>query len=283
MITDVDNTLYDWLSFYIPSFQAMVQELQRISGVDAASLMAAFQKVHQAHGTTEYAFAIQELDVLARIEPGLTPAETLRKYDSAIHAFRSMRKKTLRLYPGVRDVLERLKARGIPVVAHSDSMISYVSRRLRQLDVDQLLAGICAPRDHGVPTTLDAGLVRRAPQHAVHSRTRHLEFTPGLRKPDSATLTPIFEHMRFERDEVLYVGDSLSRDVLLARRAGLTEVWARYGAQHEDSLYRQLLAITYWTEAEVAEEERLRRELGSSAPAQAIDSFSELLGLCGLA
>ena len=114
----------------------MVQEIHRISGVDVSALKRSFRKVHQAHRTSEYAFAIQELDVLETIDAGLSPEERLKKYDSAIHAFRSTRRKTLRLYPGVKETLQRLRDAGVMVVAHSDSMMTYVSRRLRQLDVD---------------------------------------------------------------------------------------------------------------------------------------------------
>lgn len=282
VITDVDNTLYDWLSFYIPSFLAMVQEIHRISGVDMPSLKRSFRSVHQAHRTSEYAFSIQELDVLEGIDAGLSPEERLKKYDSAIHAFRSMRRKTLRLYPGVRETLQRLRDGGIMVVAHSDSMMSYVSRRLRQLDVDGLLAAICAPRDHGIPAALDPASVRRVPESAVESRTLHVEFSPNIRKPDPATVDPIFEALGVPREKAMYVGDSLSRDVLLARRAHIVDVWARYGSNRDDALYRELVEITYWTEAEVKEEERLRKELGGSPPSSVIDSFQEILPILGL-
>lgn len=280
VITDVDNTLYDWLRFYIPSFLAMVEEVHRISGVDIPALKASFRRVHQAHRTTEYVFAIQELDALEHIDAGLSPEGRLKKYDSAIHAFRSMRRKTLHLYPGVRETLKHLRDAGFLVVAHSDSMMSYVSRRLRQLDVDELLTAVCAPRDHGIPATLDPTSVRRVPEAAVESRTLHLEFSPDIRKPDPATLDPVFKELGVARAEALYVGDSLSRDILLARRAHIVDVWAQYGARRDDPLYRELLETTYWTEAEVAEEERLRRELGDTAPSNAISSFEEILALC---
>jgi len=283
VITDVDNTLYDWLSFYIPSFLAMVQEIHRISGVDVSSLKQSFRKVHQAQGTSEYAFAIQELDALEAIDAGLSPDERLKKYDSAIHAFRSSRKKTLHLYPGVKETLQRLRYAGVMVVAHSDSMMSYTSRRLRQLDVDGLLTAVCAPRDHGIPAALDPASIRRVPGSAVESRTLHLEFSPGIRKPNPATVTPVLEALSVPREQALYVGDSLSRDVLLARRAGIADVWAKYGSRRDEVLYRELLEITYWTETEVAEEERLREEIGGSAASNAIDSFSEILPLAGIA
>jgi phosphoglycolate phosphatase len=283
VITDIDNTLYDWLAFFIPSFLAMVQEIQRISGLDTGSLKRSFRKVYQAHGTTEYAFAVEELDVLNSIDEGLSPEDRLRKYDSAVHAFRLTRKRNLKLYPGVRESLERLRQAGVIVVAHSDSMMSYVSRRLRQLDVDGLISAICAPRDHGIPPHLNATSVRRRSNEAVESRCMLLESSAGIRKPDPATLVPVFEAFGVPREESLYVGDSLSRDILLARRAQINGVWARYGSHRPSDLYKELLEITYWTEAEVAEEERLRKEIVEAPPEKIIESFDELLPHCGLA
>jgi len=79
-------------------------------------LRESFKRVHQKHKTTEYAFSIQDLDVLAEIDAGLTVSEILRKYDSAIKAFRVTRKKTLHLYGDVREALEKLRSEGRKII-----------------------------------------------------------------------------------------------------------------------------------------------------------------------
>lgn len=281
LITDLDDTLYDWLGFYVPSFLAMIQEISRITGVDADRLKASFQKVHRRHGTTEYAFAIQELDVLENQDGGLSPTERFGKYESAIHAFRSARRRTLRLFPGVRETLHTLKKRGTVLVAISDSMMSYVSRRMRQLEIDTLFDAICAPKDHGVPAHIPADLVRRAPLEDVVARTVHVETPAELRKPDPRLIRPALSMFGIEAEEVVLVGDSLSRDVLLARRAGVRDVWARYGQNHDPDQYEELLKITYWSQSEIDEEARLRREVEGSPPTDVIDRFPDLLAVCG--
>ena len=40
LITDLDDTLYDWLGFFIPSFYAMVDELVSITGIDKEILLS---------------------------------------------------------------------------------------------------------------------------------------------------------------------------------------------------------------------------------------------------
>ncbi len=281
VITDLDNTVYDWEAFFIPAFMAMRDAVERISAVPREDLERSFRRVYQRHRTSEYAFVLQEAEALRDVDAGLSPAAVFAKYDEAIHAFRSLRKKGLRLYPSVRDTLVALKAAGVKVVAHSDSPMEYVSRRLRQLDVDQLFDAICAPRDHGVPAGLEH-LVRQAPESTVGARTRLIESNPELRKPDPRTLAPVFAAFPVSLDRILYVGDNLSRDVLLAQRAGISATWARYGAVHDPVLREQLYRITYWTDADVAAEERLRKELGQTPPTFEIESFDGLREIVGV-
>jgi FMN phosphatase YigB (HAD superfamily) len=282
LITDLDNTLYDWEAFFIPSFLAMLGEVERISGVPRDLLETSFRKVYQHHRTTEYAFVLQEADALRKIDAGLTPAEVFAKYDTAIHAFRSARRRTLRLYPGVKSTLTSIRDAGVTLVAHSDSPMEYVSRRLRQLDIDALFDAVSAPRDHGIPPSLAAAPIRQAPDSDVGARTRLIEFNPELRKPDPAALDPLFAAFPANRNRTVYVGDNLSRDVLIAQRAGIKSAWARYGAKHDEVLREQLYRITYWTDADVAAETRLREEAAAHPPTYVLDTFTDLLAVVGL-
>ncbi len=149
LITDLDNTLYDWAGYFIPSFRAMLDELRSLSGVPEAELIASFKRVHQAHGTSEYAFAIEELDVLDG-----PPGDRLQKYHSALDAFREVKRATLAPYPGVLETLEKMRASGWTVFAHTDSMLPYASARVIDLGIAPLLDGIVATRDHGVPESI---------------------------------------------------------------------------------------------------------------------------------
>jgi FMN phosphatase YigB (HAD superfamily) len=277
VITDLDNTLYDWVGFYVPSFLAMVDEIQRLSGVDLPSLIQGFRDVHKRHGTSEYAFALQELEPLRQLHPGATSAELLKRYDSAIHVFRRERQTRLRLYPTVKATLETLATHKVPVVALSDSGISYVSRRLRQLGIDHLLAAVSAPEDHGVPPTTPVDIVRRSRASQVMAQTEHLPFASQLRKPDPSTLDHVLRRFPVSRDRIVYVGDSLARDMLLARQAGLKDVWARYGRAKDMAQYERLVEISYWTAEDVAAERRLGELAATTPPANIIDIFSELL------
>jgi phosphoglycolate phosphatase len=101
IVTDLDDTIYNWLGFYIPSFRAMLREVEHISGISRESLVRSFRKVHQRHGTTEYAFALEELDVLPPVRTPQDLRDRLEQYGPAIRAFRDARKKLLRPHEGV--------------------------------------------------------------------------------------------------------------------------------------------------------------------------------------
>ena len=107
VICDLDNTLYDWVGYYVPAFEAMVSELQHEHGVDRERLLDDFRSVHQSHGTSEYAFVLTELDVLRDVD---TLAASGAGLHPAIAAFRNKAAETLHLYDGVRDTLVQLRA-----------------------------------------------------------------------------------------------------------------------------------------------------------------------------
>jgi FMN phosphatase YigB (HAD superfamily) len=276
IVTDIDNTLYDWVGFYVPCFLAMVDTIAQISGVDAEAIKGSFQRVHRRHGTSEYAFAIEELDVLDAIDPGMPPRDRVKKYDPAIEAFRRCRKDRLRLYPSVAETLDQLRRRGVRLVAHSDSMMVPVSRRLRQLDLDTHFDAICASRDSGIPDYLPLSVARVAPDSVVAARTELIELPAGVRKPHPDALLPLLQNLGVSRENVLYVGDSTTKDMGLAERCGVRGVLARYGRVVDPLLYAELVKITYWSSADIAAE-------GSARPVEqsdyaAIDDFGELLG-----
>lgn len=280
VVTDLDNTLYDWLGFYIPCFSAMVEEINRISRVPVADLEAAFQRVHRRHGTTEYAFAIEELDVLDGVDPLLTPAERLEKYRDAVRIFRKCRRDRLTLYPNVEETLRRLRELAIPLVALSDSSITTVSRRLRQLGVDEMFAAVSGTADAGIPEYLPESVARAAPRNDTDARCELIALPAGVRKPSVEAVRPIFDRFKVAAHRTLYVGDSLSRDVALANASGMFAAWARYG-QVSDRGYLDLLGrITYWTEEDIAAERQLVQHT-PPRPDVVLRDFSEVVALCG--
>lgn len=278
VIVDLDNTIYNWVDYYVPSFNAMVKELVRLTGIDEQVLRASFKRVHQKHKTAEYAFSIEELDVLSESNAGLKIPEILQKYNPAINAFRSMRKKTLRRYDNVIETLEKLRSKGKKMVAHTDAMMFYAVYRVKELGVERFFDGIVAPRDHGLPKGVRPRDVRSQSDEKYETIIPFKkELEPEIVKPNLECLNEILRYFGVDGNEAVYVGDSLHRDIYMAQRCGVYDVYAEYGRQYDANYYQQLVEITYWTDEEVAREQELKAL--NISPSFKIQRFSDLIGV----
>ena len=285
VVTDLDNTVYDWLSFFIPSFRAMLEELRRITGVSRDDLLDSFRRVNQRHGTTEYAFAVEELDVLEAQDRRLSMLQRTAKYRSALAAFRHESARRLRPYPGVVDTLLALGQRGIRVVALSDSMLLYTGTRLRQLGIDTLFAALAAPHSHDLPAHVTVDDERSALHESLDctaycaSLPCPLKCENPIRKRSGLFLSVL----AFDRQR-LYMSGTASLVMFFWRSgAAYLTFWAAYGQMTNADFYRDLLRITYWTEREIEAEDSISVICGSRRPSHAIGAYSDLLPLLGLA
>src|SRR6266481_2437428 len=122
VITDLDNTLYDWVDVWHSAFKAMLDRLVKASGLPQETLLPEFKKVHEKYGTSEYSFSIQELPSLQARSPG---EDLVRKFDDAIVAYREARNSKLRLYPHVLETLQSLKDKGCLLIGYTESAEYY--------------------------------------------------------------------------------------------------------------------------------------------------------------
>ena len=276
LITDVDNTLFDWVGVWYHSFRPMLSELVRISGVPEDTLIAEIKCVHQWHGTAEYAFLVEEVPSLVAAARGRPPAEV---YASAIDAYRMARRSHLKLYPGVMDTLLEVKRRGCAVVAYTESMAFYSNYRLRRLGLDGVIDVLYSPPDHDLPPGMTREQARQFPAwHYQFKQTVHRHTPTGELKPNPGILRQIVADTNSGHGSAVYVGDSLTKDVVMAQRAKVSDVWAAYGSAHTRPEYELLTAVTHWT-AETVERERALSAVHAN-PTHTLDAgFAQLLDL----
>lgn len=268
LITDFDNTLYDWFHMWHASFSAMLTEIERISGIPRAQLLPEIRIVHQRYGTSEYAFLIEELPALRAKFPSQN-LEVL--FDDAIHAYRSVRKRSLRLYDGVRDTLIDLRSRGVLIIVYTESLAFYTNDRIRRLGLDDVIDFIYSPPDHELPQYITDHAQRKAYrlEHAIH---RYLK--PGEIKPNPVVLLDIAGGCERHADECLYVGDSLMKDIAMAQDAGVMDVFAAYGSSAAREEYKLLQQVSHWKEATVQQE--MTTTIRTVRPTHTIGSFPEI-------
>jgi phosphoglycolate phosphatase len=278
LITDLDNTLYDWVAMWGASFNAMLSRLVEMSGVPQDVLEAEAQAIHQRVGTSEYAFLIQELPSLKAKHPG----EDLRAiYAPAIDDYRKARDAHLKLYPTVADTLRRVKDAGGVTVGYTESRAFYTNYRVRRLALDGLLDYLFSPPDHALPADTSLELVRSRPAQDYELVQTVHRFTPeGELKPNPRLLKDIMGMVGALPERTVYVGDSLMKDVLMAQDAGVVDAFAKYGlAQHRDE-YALLRRVTHWKPEDVEREKRLTAHSDVHPTYTLERAFGELLEIC---
>jgi phosphoglycolate phosphatase-like HAD superfamily hydrolase len=201
----------------------------------------------------------------------------VRKLDSAFHVFNAMRKQNLRLHAGVKETLEILRRHGIKLVAHTESKLYGTVDRLDRLALFEFFARIyCRERTLSIRPKAEDWFTRFPMEKIV-------ELSLHQTKPNPAVLAEICTAEAVSHDDAVYIGDSVARDVLMAKRAGVFAVWAAYGAEHSPAMYDALVRISHWTPEEVERERQLRNEARAVSPDfVAHREFSEVLSVFGI-
>lgn len=275
LITDVDNTLFDWVDIWYKSFSSMLVAVSNISGIPEEDLYPSISKIHQRHGTSEYAFLLEELPELR----DLYGSDILKTMYPAIEAFRSARKSALLLYPSVEESLLELKKNGITIVAYTESQAFYTQYRFRKLGLDRIIDYLYSPPDHELPVGDARDIRKYSDETYVMSKTISRVTPKGELKPNPRLLETIISEIGAVPDEVVYIGDSKMKDIPMAQEAHVLDVWARYGqAQHRQE-YELLRKVTHWTAEDVEREKSIMNAADVRPTIVATESFSEVLSL----
>ena len=255
LITDLDNTLFDWVDVWHASFSGMLHEIARISGIKIQDLLPEIKKVHRKHGTSEYAFLIEELDCLKAKFPD---GNLLEIFSPAIDAYREERREHLKLYDGVKDTLVELKKRGVLIVGYTESKAFYSNYRMRKLELDGLIDYLYSPPDHKIPGSLNRQDIRKYSEDTYEFNYTEHRFTPEHElKPSVDVLNSIIADLAVSPNECVYIGDSLMKDIAMAKAVGVLDVHAEYGKAQDREAYELLKEVTHWTDADVAREKAI--------------------------
>jgi phosphoglycolate phosphatase len=283
VITDVDNTLFDWLKTWEQSFTYLIGHISEITGVDVATLIWESRRIHRCHGTSEYRFLIRSL---ASLVTGSSPEKVTGQFSETISTWLNIRDRNAVLYPGVADSLRLIRASGCAVAAYTESLRYYALRVANRTGLDGLLSSIYVLPDHKTPAdiTPDELAIYGGSEMAL-SKTNCTTASPQMRKPDPQILLRIARDFNVGPSETVYVGDGLMKDMLMAQDAGVTDVHATYGDTRDSPAYALLRSVSHWSDGEIERERAITRR--DVRPSYSIASFGEILNLftfgCGTA
>jgi len=283
VVTDMDNTLYSWVDYIVPAVEAMVEQVCRATGFPRIRVVQSLKAVYARYESNEYPYALQESSIYTEF-PDFSSFDKL-VIEPARAAFAEARKKYLRPYKTVVETLETLKSRGIPVVALTDAPRNPAEYRARFMEFDQLLGGIYTLPGFRFPKKEGEDLI------APHIRTKEergeyraacpvVELPRSAEKPSTVGLLRICKDHGVDPSEVLVVGDSLHKDLGVARAVGALGCWAEYGT-YVSREYRERLdivsaaAITRRHAASLLEVGPARAV--EPEPAHALSNFGQIL------
>lgn len=277
LVTDLDNTLYDWFGIWHSSFSALLEEVASISGLPVEVLEQNAREVHQRHRTSEYSFLLNEMECLRTMH---ADDDIAAVYAEAIHRFRSARKRATQLYPTVGDTLRTVRGLGVPIAASTDSLAFHSFQRIKALGLDGVITAMYSPPDHAVPDGVDLAEVRAlAPSEYEFTHTVRRELPLGAAKPDPTVLKQICANFGVPPEETAYVGDSPMKDVAMAQAVGAIDVLAEYGISVSRDGYELLRRVSHWTKADI-DRERLLAAGQTVVPRYVLKhQFSELLDI----
>jgi FMN phosphatase YigB (HAD superfamily) len=280
VFVDLDNTLYDWLGFFGPAFRGLCTHLSELSGLHVDQLYDEFKGVFTEHGSVEYTFALQELPSLRRLHSNLSKTQLVAEYFDAILVYQSRRRRYLRAYSDVPNALRELRQMGIRIIAISDAHRFHVLNRLRQLDLLSLLDGVCCVEDHGGATDEDLSRIRRFEPSRYEIAAEYEFILPaGLRKPSHHVLDWLTWKIGLAPGDAIYVGDSLVKDIAMARRAGVYDCWAIYGTLYSPLDMATLVKVTNWSASLVNRVLNATPERLGIQPSCTIESFKEVVAI----
>jgi len=186
VIFDLDNTLVDFVEAKLIACEEVVNYLDR---GDPEELFDHFlngnYNIEDPQNIKDYLQSnnISDEDVFERCS----------------EIYRSTKLENIELYPGVRDVLEEIRRKGLKIALVTDAERFNAINRLKKVGLKGYFDTIVTFDD------------------------------TGKKKPDPEPFLCCLEEMGLEPEEVILIGDSLDRDVVPGKEIGIITVHARYG------------------------------------------------------
>ncbi|SER16820.1 HAD family hydrolase [Neolewinella agarilytica] len=275
VVTDLDNTLWDWLRMWHASFEPYLNRISSEFSIPLPELKKDFRNLHKRYGTSESSYVYKELTSLTEEQKSKVDVRNAKGM-SILHEYYHLKKNNLELYSGVYETLLKLKKHGVLVIAFTESNAFFTKQRLEHLKLDGLIDFVYSPIDNGKPTSVD----RFYPED--HWEPKHTQFrylSKGTLKPAPEILEIILKDFNASKQNTLYIGDKLDKDVSMAIDADVFSIHAAYGSNTDSKIYELLKEVSHWTDEDILREAKYNKDNGDNPiPSLRLEkSFEEIL------
>ena len=256
LVFDIDNTIFDWVTYYVNAFGALLQKLESIIHVPYMQLATEAKEVFHAQRSIEYPFVVQQMPSVL----GYYDADIDRLLVEAVEptrlAFNAVAREYLKPYPGVVATIQEMRSLfpKTPFVVLTDAPRYVAMWKLNKLQMLGLFDAVYGLPDPKLPTSTHHGRVLVDPEILLkHLRQEHFNYEGRIRilpedyeKPGTKGLKTVLIDYELDgtpedRRQVVWVGDNLRKDIGLGKALGVATVWAKYGVLVPPELKARLL------------------------------------------
>ncbi len=248
LITDVDNTIFDFVDFFGPALRSMVYVLADKCNTSEIRIYEELKDVFSNTGSIEHQTVIKSLPVVRNLNADRQNEVLI----AGRRAFDKTRRARVVPYSGIVEVLAELKRRGVLVVALTNAPLYQAIRRLRiELGLSKYLFGIAgfvgSERDHSeeadsIKEKHAREYDRGRQKHGLLLTLEHYEL-----KPSGAGFQRILDNINVDIRNVYALGDSVAKDLAPAAPLGCQTIWAKYGTRFEKRNFDTLVKVTPWS------------------------------------
>lgn len=270
LLTDLDNTIYNWVDFFAPSFRAMVHVLAKETKIEEEAIIKDFKHVYNKRASLEYSFSVQELKIFQK----LPKDEVENLIRIAKGTFSRVREKNLKPYDGVKETLKWIREGGTEIVGVTNAPLFHAEMRLKQLRLDSLFTGLAGWEGHGIPNRyLTKKIKERIEENRYKSRIKHKwELSKEELKPNPFCYLRVINELHISHKAAYVIGDSLYKDIKPAIEIGAIGILAKYGKDFSTKNFQTLLKITNWDKEKISNV----YDKKSIIPTFTVNSFSEI-------
>jgi phosphoglycolate phosphatase len=280
VVTDMDGTLYSWIDYIVPAVESMVDAVGKATGFPRLKVVQSLKAVYSKYESNEYPFALQESSLYAEF-PEFGSFDKL-VIEPARMAFAEARRKYLKPYKTVVDTLVTLRERKIPVVALTDAPRNPAEQRVKRMELDKHLTALYTMPGFTFPASAEGeklvapDILQKEEKGAYRAACPVVELPREYEKPKTDGLLRICKDYNVDPKHVLVVGDSLKKDIGMAREVGAIDCWAEYGT-YLSLEYRERLDIISAPAITRRHASSVYETVPAAKPSHALSNFGRIL------
>lgn len=241
IVLDIDNTVFNWVEYYVACMCSLADQVNLITGIPRAVIFEESRPIFEREGSIEYPFLIQELPSIVKYYDHDVPRMLSEAVEEGRKAFNTTAESCLKPYDDVIETLTKVRALypDIPVIALTDAPRYVAMWKLNKLGLLQFFTAVYGLPDPNLPIDektdeikVDKEILLKHVKRSKFGFEGRIRILPDdYEKPGVKGLKTVLMDFEMEShlSDVLWVGDNLRKDVGLGKRLGVHTGWARYG------------------------------------------------------